>query len=108
MLLAGIVLSTGLSWRVPFMLAAAPNFILVPLFLLTVKEVKLGYAEPEIRKFYEMGYEYRFKINLREFFMALVTTPTLIFMYLQGFLGLSVGRDTLLGTHVLPGKVGII
>ncbi len=87
MLLAGIVLSTGLSWRIPFMLAAAPNFVLVPLFLLTVKEVKLGYAEPEIRKFYEMGYEYKFRINLREFFVALVTTPTLIFMYLQGIPG---------------------
>jgi Arabinose efflux permease len=87
MLMAGIVLSMGLSWRIPFVFAAAPNFILVPLFLLVVKEVKLGYAEPEIKRLYEAGLEYRYRINLREFAVALSTTPTLIFIYLQGIPG---------------------
>jgi len=87
MMLAAIVLTTGLSWRVPFMLAAAPNFILVPLFLLVIKEVRIGYAEPEIKKLYEMGIEYKFRINLREFAAALAATPTLIFIYLQGVPG---------------------
>lgn len=87
MLLAGVALSAGLSWRIPFMLAAAPNFVLVPLFLLSVKEVKLGYAEPEIRRLYETGREYKFRINLKDFLAALITTPTLIFMYLQGVPG---------------------
>ncbi len=87
MLMAGIVVSIGLSWRIPFMLAAAPNFILIPLFLLLVKEVKLGYAEPEIRKLYESGLEYKYRISLREFKIALLTTPTLIFIYLQGVPG---------------------
>lgn len=87
MLMAGIVLSAGLSWRVPFMLAAVPNFLLIPIFILSIKEIKLGYAEPEIRKLYEMGVEYKYKIDLRKFFTALVTTPTLIFIYLQGVPG---------------------
>ncbi|MEM4036780.1 MAG: MFS transporter [Desulfurococcaceae archaeon] len=87
MLMAGVVLSANLSWRVPFLVAATPNFILTPLFLLFVKEVKLGYAEPEVRKLYEMGVEYRFRINLKEFTGALLSTPTLIFIYLQGVPG---------------------
>ena len=87
MVMAGIVVSMGMSWRIPFMLAAAPNFLLVPLFLLTVKEIKLGFAEPELRKLYESGLEYRYRINLREFKEALLTTPTLIFIYLQGVPG---------------------
>lgn len=87
MLMAGIVLSTGLTWRIPFMLAAAPNFILIPLFLLLVKEVRMGYGEPEIRRLYEAGLEYRFRINLREFLAAVAATPTLIFIYLQGVPG---------------------
>jgi MFS family permease len=87
MMLAAVVLTTGLSWRIPFMLAAAPNFILVPLFLLLVKEVKIGYAEPEVKKLYEMGIEYKFRINLKEFATAIATTPTLIFIYLQGVPG---------------------
>ena len=49
------------SWRPPFMLAAAPNFLLVPLFLLTVKEVGMGYSEPELRRLYEVGAEYGFQ-----------------------------------------------
>ncbi|MEM4863463.1 MAG: hypothetical protein QW706_09865, partial [Candidatus Nezhaarchaeales archaeon] len=68
-------------------LAAAPNFVLIPLFLITVKEIKIGYAEPEIRKLYEVGLEYRYKIKIREFATALLTTPTLIFIYLQGVPG---------------------
>ncbi|MEM4062247.1 MAG: MFS transporter [Desulfurococcaceae archaeon] len=87
MVMAGIVLAAGLSWRIPFMLAAAPNFVLIPLFLITVKEIKIGYAEPEIRKLYEVGLEYRYKIKIREFATALLTTPTLIFIYLQGVPG---------------------
>jgi len=87
MLMAGIAASIGLSWRTPFMLAAAPNFILIPLFLLTIKEIKMGFAEPELRKLYESGLEYRYRINLREFRVALLTTPTLIFIYLQGVPG---------------------
>ncbi|MEM1638891.1 MAG: MFS transporter [Desulfurococcaceae archaeon] len=87
MLMAGIVLTLNLSWRIPFMLAAAPNFILVPLFLTIVKEVKLGYGEPEIRELYEAGFEYRYRINLREFIAAISMTPTLIFIYLQGVPG---------------------
>jgi len=37
------------GWRLPFLLAAAPNFILVPLFYFFVKEPKRGEAEPELR-----------------------------------------------------------
>lgn len=87
MIMAGVAISLGISWRIPFMLAAAPNFVLVPLFLLTVKEIKIGYAEPEIRKLYEMGAEYRYRIKLGEFFAAVAATPTLIFIYLQGVPG---------------------
>lgn len=87
MLMAGVVLTMGLSWRIPFMLAATPNFILVPLFLIVIKEVKLGYGEPEIRELYEAGLKYSYKINLKEFITAISMTPTLIFIYLQGVPG---------------------
>lgn len=87
MMMAGVVLSLGISWRVPFILAAAPNFMLVPLFLLLIKEVRVGYAEPELKKLYDSGLEYRYRINLREFALAFASTPTLIFIYLQGVPG---------------------
>lgn len=87
MLLAGFAISAGFGWRLPFMVAAAPNFLLIPLFLLLVKEVKVGYAEPELKRLYDAGLEYRYRIRLREFFVALATTPTIIFIYLQGVPG---------------------
>lgn len=87
MLMAGVVIAMGKSWRIPFIIAAVPNFILIPLFLLSVKEIRVGYAEPELKQLYDMGLEYRFRINLREFFIAVAATPTLIFIYLQGVPG---------------------
>lgn len=88
MIMAGVAISLGVSWRIPFMLAAAPNFALIPLFLLTVKEIKIGYAEPEIRKLYDMGAEYKYRIKLGDFLAAIAATPTLIFIYLQGIPGM--------------------
>ncbi|MCS7111442.1 MAG: MFS transporter [Ignisphaera sp.] len=87
MLMAGMALALGLSWRIPFALAAAPNFFIVPLFLLLVKEIKVGYAEPELKKLYDTGFEYRYGIRLRDFAVAFATTPTLVFIYLQGIPG---------------------
>ncbi|MEM4486753.1 MAG: MFS transporter [Zestosphaera sp.] len=87
MMMAGMALSMRVSWRVPFMLAAAPNFVLAPLFLILIKEIGVGYAEPELKRMYDSGLGYRYRIRLREFVLALASTPTLIFIYLQGVPG---------------------
>ncbi|MHB0885833.1 MAG: MFS transporter [Bacillota bacterium] len=48
MLAAGFI-GPVYGWRLPFILAAVPNFVLVPLFYFFVKEPRRGESEPELR-----------------------------------------------------------
>ncbi|HLI46671.1 MAG TPA: MFS transporter [Geobacterales bacterium] len=83
MILAGVMP----DWRSPFIIASIPNLILAPLFLAIIKDVKIGYAEPELKQIYVKGKEYSYRINLGEFYSYLKSTRTVLFMFLQGMPG---------------------
>ncbi len=86
--LAGMVMAGLLpDWRISFIIAALPNFLLVPLFLFLIKEIRVGYSEPEIKKLYDEGKIYGYKINVREFVSSLKDTKTILFILLQGIPG---------------------
>ncbi|ACL69239.1 MFS transporter [Halothermothrix orenii] len=83
--LAGF-LSGPYGWRLPFIIAAVPNFVLVPLFVLVAREPKRGAQEEELSEVIEQGLEYREKIkfsDLKEIFK----NKTNILGFLQGIPG---------------------
>src|SRR5664280_1051717 len=51
------------GWRLPFIIVGIPNFILIILFALTVKEPLLGKAEDSLQELIESGKVYTARIN---------------------------------------------
>ncbi|MFZ5353879.1 MAG: MFS transporter [Bacillota bacterium] len=80
------MLAVPFGWRFPFIVAAVPNFILVPLFLLIAKEPKRGGKENEISVLLEYGIEYNEKIKLSDI-KKLFKNKTNILGFLQGIPG---------------------
>ena len=74
------------GWRLPFIVAAAPNFLLVPLFLLIAKEPARGAQEEQVQELMAQGIEYNEKIRLKDLKYVL-TNKTNILGYLQGVPG---------------------
>ncbi|MDM7274637.1 MAG: MFS transporter [Thermoprotei archaeon] len=85
MLLAGVFARE--NWRVPFIVTSAPLILIAPLIYVALGNVKLGMAEPEIRRLYETGYSYEYKIKVRELLGELRRTYTIVFLFLQGIPG---------------------
>jgi len=81
--IAGII-GPRFSWRYPFILAAAPNFLLAPLFYLLVKEPKRG--ETELGEFLKTGLVYNYKVKLSDF-KRLITIRTNLYLNLQSIFG---------------------
>lgn len=79
-------LAGSLGWRFPFILAAVPNFILVPLFLLWAKEPKRGAKEEGIAELVAQGYEYQEKFKLRDL-KHIITNRTNLLGFIQGIPG---------------------
>ncbi len=74
------------GWRLPFIVAAAPNFILVPLFLIIAQEPARGAQEAQVQELMAQGIEYKEKIRLADLKYVL-TNKTNILGYLQGIPG---------------------
>lgn len=79
-------LAGPLGWRFPFILAALPNFILVPLFLFWASEPKRGAKEEGIAELVEQGYEYQEKFKLQDL-KYIITNRTNLLGFLQGIPG---------------------
>lgn len=79
-------LAGSFGWRFPFMVAAAPNFILVPLFLLIAREPARGGQEAQVQELMAKGIEYKEKIKFSDLKYVL-TNKTNILGYLQGIPG---------------------
>lgn len=85
MLMAGVF--ARVNWRIPFIITSIPLILIAPIIYAALRNVKLGMAEPEIRKLYEAGYSYEYKIKIREVVGVLRRTFTIIFLFLQGIPG---------------------
>ena len=84
-LLAGFIGSTH-GWRLPFIIVALPNFLLILLFWLTVKEPARGNAEESLRDLIESGKVYTGRINWK-LYRDLFKIKTNILIFLQGIPG---------------------
>ncbi|OGP60626.1 MAG: hypothetical protein A2V67_14430 [Deltaproteobacteria bacterium RBG_13_61_14] len=85
------------GWRLPFVLAALPNFILAPLFLLLAKEPPRGGGERSIQKELAQGLEYKRRIKLRDY-LTIFRNRTNLYFILQAVPGT-------IGWGVLPNWV---
>ena len=79
-------LATSYGWRLSFMLAAAPNFILIPLFLIVAREPKRGQTEKSLKDLIGQGAEYMERIHFRDL-KHIFTNKTNIVSFLQGIPG---------------------
>jgi len=85
-LVAGYTLQAGGGWRLPFLLVAAPNFLLIALFYLSAPEPKTGAFEEGVGELVERGYSYPRKLSLRDY-AGLVKVKTNVYLFLQGIVG---------------------
>jgi len=85
-LLGMIVAGLTPGWRLPFIIASVPNFILAPLFYIVVYEPKRGAGEKELKEVLEKGYEYKYKIS-KEALKRSLKTKTNILIFIQGIIG---------------------
>ena len=74
------------GWRLPFIIVAVPNFLLVILFAFTVKEPARGCAEDAIKDLIESGKVYTARINWN-YYRELFKIKTNLLAFLQGIPG---------------------
>lgn len=74
------------GWRLPFIIAAVPNFILVIVFIFVAVEPKRGAMEEGIRDLVEQGIEYNEKIKLKDF-KYIFKNKTNAIIFIQGIPG---------------------
>lgn len=80
MIMAGLIS----NWRIPFIIAAIPNFILVPIFYWITPEPKRGQTEKELESFLEDGYQSKFDWNSVK---KSLKTRTNQLIFIQGIIG---------------------
>ena len=76
--LAAGMMGDSFGWRLPFILFAAPNFILGAVFLLTVKEPQRGQMDHNVKSF---------RISDFKDFASLFKIKTNLLVFLQGIFG---------------------
>lgn len=74
------------GWRLPFVLAALPNFLLVPIFWLFCTEPPRGGGEEVIRKELEMGLNYLRRIRLGDY-ITILKNRTNLYFFIQSIPG---------------------
>jgi predicted MFS family arabinose efflux permease len=57
-MVAGYSLGAGLGWRLPFVLIAAPNFLLIVLFYYIIPEIPKGASEEALKELIQQGLSY--------------------------------------------------
>ena len=83
--LAGF-LAGPFGWRFPFIVAAVPNFLLVPVFLAVAREPKRGAKEAELADLVERGLEYKETIKASDL-AAIFRNKTNLIGFIQGIPG---------------------
>jgi MFS family permease len=84
-LLAGFI-GSKYGWRLPFILVAAPNFILVFVFWFLVKEPPRGVSEESLKELIESGAVYTGKINF-SLYKHIFRIKTNLLVLIQGIPG---------------------
>jgi MFS family permease len=84
-LLAGFV-GPAHGWRLPFIIVALPNFLLILIFWLTVKEPLRGKTEESLRELIESGKVYTGRINW-SLYKSIFSIRTNVIIFLQGIPG---------------------
>jgi predicted MFS family arabinose efflux permease len=74
------------DWRMPFVIAAAPNFLIVPLFMIFSPEPKAAASEEATRELVAAGLVYPKRIRLSDY-SGLFGAKTNLFLLLQGIVG---------------------
>ncbi len=74
------------GWRLPFVLAALPNFILIPIFWFTCTEPSRGGGEAAIRKEIDMGIAYLKRIKLSDY-IRIFRNRTNLYFFMQSIPG---------------------
>lgn len=74
------------GWRLPFIIIGIPNFFLIALFWLTVKDPPRGNTEDELKELIRSGRAYTSKINWRTY-RDLFKIKTNLLMFIQGIPG---------------------
>lgn len=103
MFLAGNLANTSVrllgatGWRLPFVIVALPNFLLVPIFWLTCREPTRGAGEQSIKEKIERGREYQRRIRPSDY-INIFKNRTNLHAFLQGIPGT-------IGWGVLPAWV---
>ena len=90
----GIILGTALSgylgpifgWRMPFLLIAIPNLILLILFYWLIPEPERGAKEESIKDLVDHGYHYTQTVKLKDY-IELFKVKTNVYLFFQGILG---------------------
>jgi predicted MFS family arabinose efflux permease len=75
------------GWRLPFILASAPNLLFLILFYIFVHEPKRGAGEDSIKEMIEAGLVYPRTIKLSDY-ARLAQVKTNIFLIIQGIIGM--------------------
>ena len=74
------------GWRLPFIVVAAPSFLFIILFWLTVKEPSRGIAEENLKELIQSGAVYTGKINF-SLYRSIFKIKTNVLVLLQGIPG---------------------
>jgi predicted MFS family arabinose efflux permease len=84
--LIGGYLGSGGNWRLPFIVASAPNFLFILLFMLFAPEAKKAASEEATRDLVAAGLVYPKTIRLSDY-AGLFKNRTNLFLLLQGIAG---------------------
>jgi predicted MFS family arabinose efflux permease len=84
-LLAGFI-GSKYGWRLPFIIVAIPNFVLILIFWLLVKEPPRGVAEDSLKELIESGAVYTGKIN-SSLYKNIFRIKTNLLVLIQGLPG---------------------
>jgi predicted MFS family arabinose efflux permease len=76
----------SVGWRVPFILASAPNFVLLALFCALTPSPKAAASEEATAELVAQGILYPKKIRIADY-IALAKTPTNVGLFIQGLMG---------------------
>jgi predicted MFS family arabinose efflux permease len=76
----------SIGWRIPFILAAAPNFVLIAVFGLFIPTPRAAASEEATAELVAQGVLYPKKVRLADY-LELAKTKTNVGLFIQGILG---------------------